>query len=142
MFKKLWKILIVIFIIICIFFPYIYVALASAVASWSPLLATAITGIGNAIAAGQIGAWVTGAVGLGLAYILDPDTTTEVIQAVGNVAAKVVDTAVGVAANAASSVTGKLLPWILGGVALFFVVKKAGDSSKSRDTGQGGMYAQ
>lgn len=116
---RLWKFLLVIFIVVMIFFP----VLAPAIASW--LSTAGFTGLAGVVTAiGTLPWWATAAAGLGLAYALDPSTTTSIISDAGKLAGSVVG-AVGSAVGAGvSALSSSILPLLLGGVAIFFLLSK------------------
>lgn len=125
MFKKLWKILLFIVIIIFVLWPIVGPFLATfAAEAGMTTLASFFTVSAGALA--NLGGWgylVSGAIGVGLAYVVDPDTTTEIIEDVGEAAGKVTDAVVGVVGGALSTVTNNIIPWVLGGAALLFIWK-------------------
>lgn len=132
MFKKLWKFFIIIFIVICIFFPVLAPMLAQALATSFPLLSQAITAVGAALS--QLGAWgyvISGAVGVGLAYAIDPETTSEAIADVAAGVGTIVEGVIDVASGAVSAVAGNLMPLLLGGLALLFFWRKDRDEVKA-----------
>lgn len=129
MFKKLWKILLFIVIIIFCLWPIVGPFLAAfAMEAGMTTLATFFTASAGALA--SLGGWgylISGAVGVGLAYVVDPDTTTEIIEDVGEVAGKVANTVVGVVGGALSTATRNIIPWLVGGIALLFVLDRRKD---------------
>lgn len=128
MFKKLWKwILLILIIIIAIYFPAILVALSS----WT----SAVFGVGisGAVLAAAAAApwWVGAVIGLGLAYLVDPDTTSEIVEDVAGGAKDIIDKVVDVGADALESVTSRLWPWLLGIGAFFLLSGKRDDGDRS-----------
>jgi hypothetical protein len=152
--KRLWKVLLVIIIIAFILIA-LSPAVAGAVASWLttagfPTLAAVVTGIGGL----ALPWYVAVGAALGLAYLVDPDTTTEIISDLGEVVGEVG----GAVGDAVGDVAGGLLknawPWILGGVALWFaftgndedttvpvLLKEKDDSGADPGAVEGGAYA-
>lgn len=136
MFAKLWKILIVIFIVIC----FLIVPFAAPIAGWLttagfPLLAGLVTAAGSNLAW-----WALGAAGIGLAYMIDPATTAEAIGDIADVATEVVkaggdavqaaaDVLVGVAGSAASGLVPVMLIGALGFLA-YRSMSTTGESDK------------
>lgn len=120
MWKKLWKlILVIIIIIIAIYFPVIllYVGEALASAGFAGMAAATIA------FAATVPWWVGAVVGLGLAYIVDPDTTSEIIANVGEVVGDVTGAIGGVAGDALTAFLSKVWPLALGGLAAWYILR-------------------
>lgn len=119
---KLWKILVVVFIVVCILFP----AFAPAIAGWLttagyPLLAGVVTALG------ALPWWVMGAVGLGLAYTADPATTSEIINDVAELGSNLVTGIVDVVSTGAGALLSNILPIALLFGAFLMLKKKDTD---------------
>lgn len=100
--KKLWKFLLVLIILA---FAFAFPAIATA---FGELLASiGLTGAPAAITSLLANApwWLGAAVGVGLAYVIDPETTTEIITDVANAAGALGSAA----ASAAADVVGTFL---------------------------------
>lgn len=128
MFKKLWKILLVILIIIIAFY---FPAILTSALTWF----TGVTGwaaSGTMLAAIASSPWWVGlAAGIGLAYLIDPETTTEVIKDIATAATNTVETVVGAVAGALTGSGTALL--IAGGALLFFFAKKKKDTEPMKE---------
>lgn len=84
--KKFWKIFLVIFIVVMIFFPFI----APALATWaSGAGLTTLAGLITSL--GSLPWFVTAAAGIGLAWLADSSTTKEIIQGASDAASAVAD---------------------------------------------------
>lgn len=128
MFKKLWKILLVIFIIICIFF----VPLAATLGPWLVTNGWPLLGAFLETAAATMPWWAGAAVGLGLAYTIDPETTTEIISDLGELAGTVGSAIVGAAATTAGALFGSTpLLLIGGGLLVFWLLKNRREAEES-----------
>lgn len=130
MFKKLWKILLVIFIVICIFFPFLIPALITALGTAWP----ATTAFLTSLAAAGIPWYVYGLVGVGIAYAIDPETTSEIIQDTANLAGTIVGAAAGVVSTGASALLSGFGGWLLAGLGVFLLLRegKQGDATNSQ----------
>lgn len=129
MFKKLWKFLLVILIVVVAFyFPAIMTSITtwfSGLTGWavSPALMTAIA---------SAPWWVGLAAGVGLSYLIDPETTTEVVKdvagAAGDLAGAVVD-----------GITSSVNWLVIAGLALgaWFLVKSGDDKPTINSDPQG-----
>lgn len=125
--SKLWKILVVVFIVVCVLFP----AFAPAIAGWLttagyPLLAGAVTALG------ALPWWVMGAVGLGLAYTVDPATTSEIISDVAELGSNLVTGIVDIASTAGSALLSNILPLALMFGAFMLISKKKKDEEPKK----------
>jgi len=119
MLHKIWKILLVIFIVIVVAI-LMSPAFAATVANW--FIAAGLTTTASLIMTlglAELPWFVAAGVGIGLGYLIDPDTTTEIINDVATVAGKVG----GAILNAAASAASAVWPWLLlvGG---FFLLTK------------------
>lgn len=130
--KKIWKLLLVVLIVIIAFyFPVILATMAQWMAS-----------VGFAIPAGFVASlatipwWVGAVVGVGLAYLIDPDTTKEIISDAGEIVKEVGS----VVADATSSVVGSFLSSPLGlvaaGFGLFWLFGRREDDDKQMIQGE------
>lgn len=148
-FKKLFKLLIkfvlkywfVILVLAIVFAPILAPALSSLAASlpaWISWLPSAIAALGSF---GWVACLITG---IGLAYIVFPDETVELIESVAEKAGELLGTVVGAAAGGVASGLGLdgAMPWIIGGVAAYFLLTKDKSDKKSktgsRDSGPRG----
>jgi hypothetical protein len=138
--KKFWKIFLVIFIVVMIFFPFI----APALAAWASgagltTLATLITSLGS------LPWFVTAAAGIGLAWLADSGTTKEIIQGasdaasavadgVGQAAGSVVDNVGDVVNHATSALLSNPLVLGLGALAIYWFFFK--DDTKDTYVGR------
>jgi len=121
MFKSIWKILLVIIIIIvAIYFPFIIVAIGDWLTSVGLLTVSDAT---LAAFAATIPWWVGAAVGVGLAYVIDPSTTGQLITDVGNVASTVGGVVGSVLGSTASALLSGLLPILIGVGAVWLFAK-------------------
>jgi len=128
MLKKIWKIiLLLIIIIVCVFFPEIIIAIGGYISSLGLLT---ISSTALAAFAASIPWWVGGVVGLGLAYVIDPDTTDQLISGLGDVAATVGGAVGGVIGSTASALLSKLLPFILAAGGVYLLLKSGNGSSQ------------
>lgn len=125
MFKKLWKlILVILIIIIAIYFPAILAFIGEALAAAFPMMAPTIAAILPGLAA--IPWWVGAAAGVGLAYLVDPSTTKEIIGDAGEVVGEVGKAVGGVVGDTAGALVKKLAPVLIaaGAAWLIFFRKK------------------
>jgi len=125
MFKKIWKIILVILIVL-----FIAIALspvvAEAVAVWFttagfPILASLVVGLSNL----ALPWYVAMGAAVGLAYLIDPATTSEIVTDVADVAVKVGGAVVGALTSVVSSAWPILLL-----VGAFFLLK--GEDGQNR----------
>lgn len=124
MFKKFWKIILVIFIIICIFF----VPIAAALGPWLVANGWPLLGAFLQTAAATMPWWAGAAVGLGLAYTVDPDTTTEIIEDLGKVAGTVGGAVVGAVTSTVGAALGSTPVLLLGlGILAFYLFRSRSD---------------
>lgn len=121
--KKLWKwLLIILIIVVAIFLPNIIVGLGSWLQSlgWTGALASA-----EAFAA-SLPMWAGAVTGLGLAFLIDPETTgeivTDLVEAAVSVGEAVVDGATSLAGSLLSSPLG--LGLLAAGFWFFFMRDK------------------
>lgn len=128
MFKKLWKIFLVLFIVVLVLLPY----LAPSMATWLlgagfPTLAGAVTALGT------LPFWASAALGIGLAYLVDSETTTEILNDAAT-AVGVVGAAVGSAVgSAATGLFSGIWPIVLGAGALWFVLSRRNKDKEEED---------
>lgn len=128
-FKRLFKILLVLIIVVLVisaFSPFILEAIAASLASFGSVsaaaLVTGLVGVPWYVSVGCV---------LGLAYTIDPETTTEVVNDAGELAGKVADEAGGVIGSAADGLLSKLWPWVLGFGALWLFA--SGDNNEGAE---------
>lgn len=125
MLKKLWKLFLVIAIVLfVVYFP----AIVSTIGEWltsAGFLSSASTIAGLA----NIPWWGAAAIGVGLAYLVDPGTVTEVVKSAGALASTVADTAASTVGSVATSVLSNLWPILLG-VGAFFLITSGPDENK------------
>lgn len=120
-FKKLLKLFLVALIIVVAFYlPEILTFLAESIGSFLGFVPSA--GLLESFA--SIPLWVSGAIGVGLAYLIAPGATTELITDVAKGVGAVVSTVVSTVAKATSSLW---LPIALGLGAFFLLRKKKND---------------
>lgn len=124
MFKKLWKIILVIFIVICIFF----VPIAASLGPWLVTNGWPLLGAFLKTAAATMPWWAGAAVGLGLAYTIDPDTTTEIIKDLGEVAGTVGGAVVGAVTSTIGAAVGSTPLLLIGlGILAFWWLRSDSD---------------
>lgn len=105
MLKNFWKIFLVVMVIVIAFtFP----AIVTSIATWAQGagFAGAVAATTSVLAALPV--WAGAVVGLGLAYLLDPETTSEVIGDVGKAAGNVAAAVGSAVAGGLSSIWGLL----------------------------------
>lgn len=108
--KKLWKLFLgIALVLFVIYFP----AIVSSIGSW--LTSSGFLTAGTTIAGlAGIPWWGAAAIGVGLAYLVDPATTTELISDIGSLAGDVAQVAAEVVGDVAGSVLSNLWPLLLG----------------------------
>lgn len=114
MLKNFWKIFLVVAIIVIAFtFP----AIVTAIATWAQGVGFAGAVASTTAVLAALPVWAGAVVGLGLAYLIDPETTSEVIGQVGTAAGSVVAAVGSAVSSGLSSVWGLLAA---GGLAYYF----------------------
>lgn len=129
--KKIFKILLILFILVMIFMPYLAPALSSLLAGWGlPSLATIVAGMAG------ISPWLMGAAAIGLSYLVAPTLTTEVLtdfgKGIATVASVAGETIGSVIGGVASGLSGVIVPLalIVGG---WFLFGRKSDADKDRE---------
>lgn len=143
MFKKLFKILLVIFIIALVVIATGGIGGAFSLACSEFLVSAGFPVVGSfvtSVAALGIPWYVATAAGLGLGYLLWPDATIELISDIGTVAETVGTTVAGVIGTAGSALVGSFLTGpgglILLGCAAFFLLRGSERKEKTKDDGE------
>lgn len=140
MFKKLFKILLIIFIIALVVIATGGVGGAFSIACSDFLVSAGFPVLGSfvtSIAALGIPWYVATAAGLGLGYLIWPDATIELISDIGTVAETVGTTVAGVVGATGSALVGSFLTGtgglILLGLAAFFLLSGSDRKEKRTD---------
>lgn len=124
MLKNFWKIFLVVAIIVIAFtFP----AIVTSIATWAEGVGFAGALTSTKLVLAALPVWAGAVVGLGLAYLIDPETTSEVIGQVGTAAGSVVAAVGSAVSSGLSSVWGLLAA---GGLAYYFFFM---DDKKKKD---------